>query len=150
MSKRREGRETAIQLLFSRDFVPPGAEHEIDGFFDLHSAGPAVRKHAEQIYRGVVGHLEAIDRQLAACLENFSLERLAGVDRNILRVAIYEMFHCLEVPPIVAMNEAIEISKRFGTPDSSRFVNGVLDRLKQDLTRPLRDAGPPRKTAPPV
>lgn len=140
MSKRREGRETAIQLLFSRDFVPSSAEHEIDAFFELHSASPAIRKHAEEVYRGVVSQLEAIDRRLAGALENFSLERLAGVDRNILRVAIYEMFHCPEVPPIVAINEAIEISKRFGTPDSSRFVNGVLDRLKRDLNRPLREA----------
>jgi transcription antitermination protein NusB len=142
MSKRREGRETAIQLLFSRDFTPPGAEHEVDAFFEIHSAGPKIREHAVQLYHGVTANLEAIDRRLAASLENFSLERLAGVDRNILRLAIYEMFHRTDVPPIVAINEAIEISKRFGTPDSSRFVNGVLDRLKQDVTRSLRDAKP--------
>ncbi|MDB6133982.1 MAG: nusB [Verrucomicrobiales bacterium] len=141
MSKRREGRETAVQLLFSRDFVPSTGLHDIDAFFELHSAKPDIRRHAEEVYQGVVSHLEVIDRRLVAALENFSLERLAGVDRNILRVAIYEMFHCPAVPPIVAINEAIEISKRFGTPDSSRFVNGVLDRLKGDLTRPLREAG---------
>ena len=144
MSKRREGRETAVQLLFSRDFTPPGAEHEVDAFFELHSAGPKIREHAVKLYRGVVAHLEEIDRRLSGSLENFSLERLAVVDRNILRLALYEMFHSNEVPPIVAINEAIEISKRFGTPDSSRFVNGVLDRLKQDLTRPLREV----RTAP--
>lgn len=140
MSKRREGRETAIQLLFSRDFTPSGAEHEIEGFFDIHSAGPKVRQHATELYEGVVSHLEAIDHRLAGCLENFSLGRLAGVDRNILRLAIYEMFHRTDVPPVVVINEAIEISKRFGTPDSSRFVNGILDRLKQDLNRDLRQA----------
>ncbi len=140
MSKRREGRETAIQLLFSRDFTPPGAVHEVDAFFDIHSAGPKIREHAIQLYHGVTANLEAIDQRLVGCLENFSLERLAGVDRNILRLAIYEMFHRTDVPPIVAINEAIEISKRFGTPDSGRFVNGVLDRLKQDLTRSLREA----------
>jgi transcription antitermination protein NusB len=140
MSKRREGRETAIQLLFSRDFTPPGAVHEVEAFFELHSAGPRIRQHAVELYQGVVDHLEAIDQRLVACLENFTLERLAGVDRNILRLAIYEMFHRTDVPPVVVINEAIEISKRFGTPDSSRFVNGVLDRLKQDLTRDLRQA----------
>jgi N utilization substance protein B len=145
MSKRREGRETAVQLLFSRDFTPPGAEHEVDGFFEIHSAGPKIRQHAVELYHGVVSNLEAIDRRLVGCLENFSLERLAGVDRNILRLAIYEMFHRDDVPPIVTINEAIEISKRFGTPDSGRFVNGVLDRLKQDLQRPLRV---PSKKAP--
>ena len=150
MSKRREGRETAIQLLFSRDFTPPGAEHEVDGFFEIHSAGPKIRQHAVELYHGVVANLEAIDRRLVGCLENFSLERLAGVDRNILRLAIYEMFHRTDVPPVVVINEAIEISKRFGTPDSGRFVNGVLDRLKQDLTRDLRDVQPqhPRPQGP--
>ncbi len=150
MSKRREGRETAIQLLFSRDFTPPGAEHEVEGFFEIHSAGPKIRQHAVELYHGVVANLEAIDRRLVGCLENFSLERLAGVDRNILRLAIYEMFHRNDVPPVVVINEAIEISKRFGTPDSGRFVNGVLDRLKQDLTRDLRDVQPqqPRPQAP--
>jgi N utilization substance protein B len=144
MSKRREGRETAIQLLFSRDFTPPGADHEVDGFFEIHSAGPKIRQHAVELYHGVVANLEAIDHRLVNCLENFSLERLAGVDRNILRLAIYEMFHRTDVPPVVVINEAIEISKRFGTPDSGRFVNGVLDRLKQDLTRDLRDVQPPQ------
>ncbi len=140
MSKRREGRETAVQLLFSRDFTPSGATHDVDAFFEIHSAGPKIRQHATQLYEGVTANLEAIDRRLTGCLENFSLERLAVVDRNILRLAIYEMFHRDDVPPVVIINEAIEISKRFGTPDSSRFVNGVLDRLKQDLTRPLREA----------
>jgi len=150
MSKRREGRETAIQLLFSRDFTPPGAVHEVDGFFEIHSAGPKVRQHAVELYHGVTGHLEEIDRRLVGCLENFSLERLAGVDRNILRLAIYEMFHREDVPPVVAINEAIEISKRFGTPDSGRFVNGVLDRLKEDLQRPLREAPRPKPGAVPA
>ncbi len=138
MSKRREGRETAIQLLFSRDFTPPGASHEVAAFFDIHNAAPTIRQHATELYHGVVANLEAIDHLLASCLENFSLSRLAGIDRNVLRLAIYEMFHRSDVPPIVVINEAIEISKRFGTPDSGRFVNGVLDRLKRDLTRDLR------------
>ncbi len=142
MSKRREGRETAIQLLFSRDFVPAREEHDIEAFFDLHSGAKGVRVHAEELYRGVITHASDIDLRLVGALENFSLDRLSAVDRNILRVAVYEMFHCQGVPPIVAINEAIEIAKRFGNPDSARFVNGVLDRLKKDLTRPLRGASP--------
>jgi N utilization substance protein B len=73
------------------------------------------------------------------------MERLTTVDRNILRVAVFEMFHATEVPPIVAINEAIEIAKRLGGPDSGRFVNGVLDRLKEEVTRPLRE---PARTLP--
>lgn len=139
MSKRREGRETAVQLLFSSEFAGQD-EHDVEAFFQLHSADKAVRKHAEELYRGVTQRREEIDAFIVPVLENFSMERLSGTDRNILRIAVFEMHHCLGVPPIVAINEAVEIAKRFGGPDSGRFVNGVLDKLKQGLTRPLRDA----------
>jgi N utilization substance protein B len=139
MSKRREGRETAVQLLFSRDFCADGSLPDIEGFFGLHTASPAVQKHARSLFDGVVQHLGEIDARIAATLANFSMERLNTVDRNILRVAVFEMFHATEVPPIVAINEAIEIAKRLGGPDSGRFVNGVLDRLKQEVSRPLRE-----------
>jgi N utilization substance protein B len=142
MSKRREGRETAVQLLFSREFIPHGGAHDLDAFFKLHSAGRDVRRHAETLYHGVTAHLEEIDGLIAPALQNFSMERLSGVDRNILRVAVFEMHYCDDVPPVVAISEGIEIAKRFGGPDSGRFVNGVLDRLKQSLTRPLREAVP--------
>ena len=139
MSKRREGRETAVQLLFSRDFCSDGSTPDIEGFFSLHTASPAVRKHARSLFDGFVGHVAEIDQRIAGTLANFSMERLTTVDRNILRVAVFEMFHATEVPPIVAINEAIEIAKRLGGPDSSRFVNGVLDRLKEEVSRPLRE-----------
>ncbi len=141
MSKRREGRETAVQLLFSSEFAGKD-EHDVESFFQLHSADKAVRRHAEELYSGVTERREEIDGMIVPVLENFSMDRLSGTDRNILRVAVYEMHHCPEVPPIVAINEAVEIAKRFGGIDSGRFVNGVLDKLKQGLTRPLREAVP--------
>jgi len=145
MSKRREGRETAVQLLFSQEFVPRGGIHDLEAFFALHSADKGVRAHAEELYRGVLAKQDEIDAFILPVLENFSMERLGVVDRNILRLALYEMHWCPSVPPIVAISEAIEIAKRFGGPDSGRFINGVLDRLKQGLTRPLRTAdAPPR------
>jgi len=140
MSKRREGRETAVQLLFSREFVPRGGEHDLNAFFELHSAARGIRAHAEELYRGVTGKLEEIDALIEPVLENFSMERLSGVDRNILRVAVYEMHYCDTVPPVVAISEAIEVAKRFGGVESGRFINGVLDKLKEGLTRPLRVA----------
>jgi N utilization substance protein B len=145
MSKRREGRETAVQLLFSRDFTPGDGEHDVEGFFNLHTARRDVRAHAEQLYRGVTAHLAELDALIMAVLENFSMERLDGVDRNILRVALYEMHHCPEVPPVVAISEAIEIAKRFGGDTSARFVNGVLDKLKLGVQRPLREAAAPSR-----
>jgi N utilization substance protein B len=149
MSKRREGRETAVQLLFSREFVPRGGEHDVDAFFDLHSAARGVRTHAEELYRGVTEKLPEIDALIAPVLENFSMERLSGVDRNILRVAVFEMHYCETVPPVVAISEAIEVAKRFGGLESGRFINGVLDKLKEGVSRPLREAArpaPKRKT----
>ena len=71
---------------------------------------------------------------------NYELKRISAVDRNILRMAIYEMLYAVDVPPIVAINEAIDIAKKFGTEESGKFVNGVLDRVKLDLDRPLRTA----------
>ena len=84
--------------------------------------------------------LMTIDEKISRYTANYELKRISAVDRNILRVAIYEMLFCNDVPPIVAINEAIDIAKKFGTEESGKFVNGVLDRVKLDLNRPLRTA----------
>ena len=138
MSKRREGRETALQLLYGSQTLPPGVDQDLDEFWKLRRTDELVREHAMTLYQGVKVHLAAIDQRLTACLENFSFERLSAVDRNILRVALFEMFHDTKVPPVVSMNEAIEIAKRFGGEDSGRFVNGILDRLIKEVNRSHR------------
>lgn len=138
MSKRREGREAALQLLYSLQTLPAGVDHDLDEFWKLRRTDEDVREHAINLYKGVRAHLPEIDQRLTACLENFSFERLSAVDRNILRVALFEMFHDTKVPPVVSMNEAIEIAKRFGGEDSGRFVNGVLDGLIKEVTRSHR------------
>src|SRR5207302_1122135 len=107
-------------------------------------AKQSVREFAENLIAGVNAHLAEVDARIVKYVENFGIERLAAVDRNILRLAIHEMFHCMETPPVVAINEAIEIARKFGGEDSSRFVNGVLDKIKGELTRPLREAAVPR------
>ncbi|MGK0186108.1 MAG: N utilization substance protein B [Verrucomicrobiales bacterium] len=142
MSKRREGREAAVQFLFSSDLNSEADESDWSAFWKLHNANGFVRKFCTQLVDGVDRNREAIDARICDSAENYALDRLSTVDRNILRVAVYEMFHCEDVPPIVAINEAIEIAKRFGSEESGRFVNGVLDRLKRDLNRPLRQAAP--------
>ncbi len=138
MSKRREGRETAMQLLYSWSQVPAGGEHDLAAFWNLRRTEEPVRLHALALFQGVQQHLTAIDARITQVLENFSFERLAAVDRDILRLATYEMDYETQVPPVVAMNEAIEIAKRFGGEDSSRFVNGVLDKLIKAVKRDLR------------
>ena len=138
MSKRREGREAALQLLYSQDTLPKGAEQDVPEFWNLRRTDESVQKHAMALQQGVLANLRQIDAKITVSLENFSFERLSQVDKNILRIAVYEMFHDDKVPPVVSMNEAIEIAKRFGGEDSGRFVNGVLDRLIKDVKRSLR------------
>ncbi|MEM7144010.1 MAG: transcription antitermination factor NusB [Verrucomicrobiota bacterium] len=142
MGKRREARETALQILVARDLNHDFAEEEQDVFWELLECSSAARTMGETLVTNLEPHRTEIDRRLDDVTQNYDIERLSTVDRNILRIAIYEMFHRLDTPPIVSINEAIEIAKRFGTEESGRFVNGVLDRLKEQLDRPLREASP--------
>ncbi len=141
MGKRREGREAAVQFLFQDDLNKTGPQplpEVLDEFWKLRESSARTREFATELIRGVLGNQEAIDERIKKVTANYELHRIAPVDRNILRVAIYEMLHTDEVPPVVCINEAIEIAKRFGSEDSGRFVNGILDRLKEEVARPLR------------
>jgi transcription antitermination protein NusB len=142
MGKRREGREAAVQLLFHWDLNArqPLDETGLNGFWQLRTANQPTREFATRVANGVIAEQEAIDEKITRYTANYELKRISAVDRNILRVAIYEMLFCNDVPPIVAINEAIDIAKKFGTEESGKFVNGVLDRVKLDLNRPLRTA----------
>ena len=139
MGKRRESREAAIQFLFQRDLNPEGNGAAAgDDFWDLRPAAKGTRDFSNSLIQGVLKHHEPIDERISRYANNYAIGRIAAVDRNILRVAIYEMLFCDDVPPVVAINEAIEIAKRFGSEDSGRFVNGILDRVRLDLARPAR------------
>jgi N utilization substance protein B len=141
MGKRREGREVAVQYLFQHDLNAAADTAKDEAFWELRPSAKDVREFGEALVKGVLENQAAIDERIRKCTANYELHRIAVVDRNILRVAIYEMLFCNDVPPVVSINEAIEIAKRFGTEESGRFVNGILDRVKLDLTRPARTAG---------
>ena len=145
MGKRREGREVALQLLFHWDLnvQQPVVGTELEMFWEFRPALPGVRTFATNLLNGVVAHQPTIDEKISKYTANYELRRISAVDRNILRMAIYEMFFAEDVPPIVAINEAIDIAKKFGTEESGKFVNGVLDRVKLDLNRPLRTVSNP-------
>ncbi|MEI6871918.1 MAG: transcription antitermination factor NusB, partial [Verrucomicrobiota bacterium] len=85
-------------------------------------------------------HQDAIDELITRLAKNYRLSRIAAVDRNILRLAVFEIVHTREVPPVVAINEAIELAKQFGSEDSGRFVNGLLDKVRAEFPRPAREA----------
>jgi len=145
MGKRREGREVSLQLLFHWDLNVQQSLSgtELDLFWEFRPTIQGVRTFATNLLNGVLAHQATIDEKITKYTANYELKRISAVDRNILRMAIYEMLYADDVPPIVAINEAIDIAKKFGTEESSKFVNGVLDRVKLDLNRPLRTVSNP-------
>lgn len=142
MGKRREGREVTLQLLFHWDLNArqPMGETDLGLFWAFRPAVPGVRTFATNLLNGIVANQATIDEKISKYTANYELRRISAVDRNILRMAVYEMLYADDVPPIVAINEAIDIAKKYGTEESGKFVNGVLDRVKLDLNRPLRTA----------
>ncbi|HEY7362596.1 MAG TPA: transcription antitermination factor NusB [Methylomirabilota bacterium] len=134
MGRRRKAREVALQFLYQLDLrgeEDPGP-HAAD-FWRRHPVDDDTRTFAEALVYGTKHHQVKADELLRQYVEHWELERMAVVDRNILRLAVYEMLWSGAVPSKVAINEAIEIAKKFGTADSSRFINGVLDRIRKEL-----------------
>jgi N utilization substance protein B len=141
MGLRRDGRQAAIQFLYQLDaHRPEKVEVALAEFWKQNDVPKKVADFAAPLLRGVVAHQPEIDAKIRALADNWDFERLAVVDRNILRLAIYEMLFCPEIPPVVSINEAIEIAKKFGSADSGKFVNGLLDHVKKELLRPARHA----------
>ena len=160
MGQRRAARERAVQFLFQHDLNPPDNLEEALGHFWSSQSATAIagekgratwgqdvplpppsteelaaRLFADKLIRGVLEHLADLDEKIKDYAQNWDLNRMAVVDRNILRLAIYEMLHRQDIPPIVSINEAVDIAKKFSTQDSGKFVNGILDKIKGELTR---------------
>lgn len=149
-ANRRNSREWALQMLFLADANPPadGIDTTIEEFWEFQAVEgepPAknLRDFAEQLVRGTWQNRDAIDARISSYLENWTLDRIGGVDRAILRLAMYELFFRDETPPVVILNEAVDVAKFFSTRDTGKFVNGVLDRAMKDVTRPQREARKP-------
>jgi N utilization substance protein B len=163
MGKRREARERAVQFLFQSDLNPPvKLRAELELFWQTQrltaiserQRGPTwgqetevpppsaeeteVIDFAESLIRGVLQHQARLDEIIAVHAQNWSVQRMAVVDRNVLRLAIYEMLYREDIPPVVSINEAVEIAKKYSTEDSGKFVNGILDKVKSELLRPAR------------
>ena len=163
MGKRREARERAIQFLFQHDLNPPeNLELALAHFWNSQRAAAladekgdakwgekfempppsadetATRLFADPLIRGALEHRDEADEHIKKHAKNWDLHRIAAVDRNIMRLAIYEMLHRDDIPPVVSINEAVDIAKKFSTEDSGKFVNGILDKIKGELLRPAR------------
>jgi N utilization substance protein B len=134
---RRHSRAIALQILYQMDQNDLTPEEALPLYYALLDeeddpdvkAPPTLRPFAERIVKGVFLHLADIDRMIASASDNWRLERMSIVDRNILRLALFEMLHCPDIPPKVSINEAIDLGKAFGSADSGSFINGILDHF---------------------
>ena len=141
MVTRRDAREWALQLLFQLDLNPQDPNEGFYArFWEQIEAPPGERRFAEGLVAGVHENLARIDETIQAVAENWQLRRMAVVDRNVLRLAVYEMLMRTDIPPVVSINEAVDLAKYFSNAAAGRFVNGLLDRVRKDLHRPARTA----------
>jgi N utilization substance protein B len=129
MGARRKARELALQMLFQYDMSGNAPDMVIATFEDLEKSKPNTREFATKIFRGTIEHMDKIDEMIQAQADNWRLSRMAVVDRNIIRMSIYEFLHEDDTPKLVIIDEAIEIAKKFGTDKSSQFINGILDGI---------------------
>ena len=131
MTRRSRGREVALQVLYQVEQNPGVPLEEVRRFIQRRLLGDRkLSEFTEGLIAGVKEHQPRIDAVISEVAENWRLDRMAAIDRNILRLGAYEMLYCPEVPARVALNEALELAKRYSTAQSSRFVNGILDRLQ--------------------
>lgn len=128
--RRTRGREVALQVLYLTEQNPAVSPAEVERFITRRLRDPKLCEFARGLVDGVHAHQPALDETIAVVAENWRIDRMAAIDRNILRLGAFELLHCPEVPRRVAINEALELAKRYSTAQSSRFVNGILDRLE--------------------
>src|SRR5262245_33268931 len=134
MKKRTRARELALQFLYQLDLCGKEVLPDAKSFFRSQEDDQSAREFAIQLVLGVVAHQDEIDHAICAVAQNWELTRMAAIDRNVLRMAAYELLCCADIPPKVAINEAIELGKRYSTQNSGAFINGILDKIK-DLDR---------------
>lgn len=155
MGSRHEAREWALQFLFQSEF---NREESLDEGFrlfwehqDAEAPAPVAgtadredlqrartRQFAEELARGVIAHHQVIDPLIAQHAENWEIARMGTVDRNAMRIAVFEMMFRDDIPPVVSINEAVELAKAYSSIESGKFVNGILDRIRKGLDRPAR------------
>jgi transcription antitermination protein NusB len=133
MGLRRTARECALQMLYEHDVGRHAPETILETFWEMNEQPEKVQEFASALFRGTIQRLKEIDKLIQGHAKNWRLIRMAVVDRNILRLAVFELVSDVRTPDTVVINEALEIAKKFSTNESAQFVNGVLDSIKNDL-----------------
>lgn len=136
MGARRSGRQAALQMLFAIEASAVPTEETIRQFWRSFEGEPEGREYAETIVRGVAASRAELDVRITAASKNWRIERMAGLDRNLLRLGTWELVHSPSVPRAVVLDEAVELAKEFGAEDSPSFVNGVLAAIADEVGRP--------------
>jgi len=134
MKNRRKSRELALQALFCIDMLEDDTDELIDEICHMINPSQKTQEYFLILVKGVIERLNDIDERIIGTSSNWKISRMSGVDRNILRIAVYELLFCDEIPPKVAIDEAIDIGKKYGTEKSGAFINGILDSVYQQFT----------------
>jgi len=144
VGKRTKARECALQMLYQWDMTRDPVRKVVESFWNVRSTTDETKAMAERLVLGAHGELEAVDQAITAASTNWRFERIAAVDKNILRLATFELLRDLQTPASVVLDEAVELAKRFGEKDSPPFVNGVLDAINRTV-RPYEAKDPSKK-----
>lgn len=131
MGVRRDAREAAVQYLYQREVQGDQSDQALEEFYEMRGLSPSGKRFCNELLQGWMQHREEIDEVIAKNARNFEFNRLSAVDRNVLRIACHEILFRSDIPAPVAINEAIEIAKKYSTEDSGKFVNGVLDNIRK-------------------
>ena len=131
MGVRRDAREAAVQYLYQREIQGDQSDQALEEFYEMRGLSPSGRRFCDELLQGWMQNREEIDEVIAKNARNFEFNRLSAVDRNVLRIACHEILFRSDIPAPVAINEAIEIAKKYSTEDSGKFVNGVLDNIRK-------------------
>ena len=132
MGERRLSREVSLKVLFQVDLVHTNIEETLKNTFENDKYSDEVKEFALTLVKGVMSNLAEIDKMIKNYTNNWSLDRITNIDRNILRIAIYEILYLQNIPKSVSINEAVELAKKYGTRSSFSFVNGVLGRINKN------------------
>lgn len=143
MGKRRKARESALQILFQLEFNASDPEDIIRGFWEHQKAAEDVKEYAAWLVRGIREGQDEVDGAIQAASEHWRIARMAVVDRNILRIAVFEMLEAKTLVPAIVINEAIEIAKRYSGEEASVFINGILDAVRKRLEAGKQPPGAP-------
>ncbi len=135
MRHRTKARELAVQFLYGYEVNPDELEERLSAFWEANKAAEEIKDFATSLIRGTLQERDQIDKMISEQAFNWDLDRITRVDRNILRMAVYELVFRDDIPPIVSINEAVDIAKKFGTAESGKFVNGILDNVKAKLAK---------------